>query len=94
MTFREVTVLQPKTWDITTEDYFFNIKVKEVSFIVWRNQTMDIFKQLEYATHNLQSEDYPIKINIRIDGIVHSIEIPEYVHDGGQGASTKPRRTY
>ena len=98
MTFRQVTVLKPKRDVSSCNESYFEINVtidKEIrKFIVWKKTHHDIFHQIEYATHDLLPEDYPIDINVRIDGIVHSIEAPKYDYISGKGLNTQPHKTY
>ena len=82
MRFRKVLIQQGNYWDTEKEDHFFVIKLEFDNhnhvFVVWKEHNIDTYEQLLFACKDLKPENFPIELKIRIEGIVHSIQIPEY----------------
>ena len=92
MTFKQITVVQPMQTTRVNEDCktigdkpqrYFKIELDTKDFgtihmIIWENNQPEVFEQLLNATDNLEQSDFPRITNIKCDGIVVHVSVPEY----------------
>lgn len=87
MILQEIEVMHRVRCPVAVHPYYiiqFNLSGTDHIFVVWQKRHTDLFEQIDHTLSQMiyendhQKLEFPITINIRIDGIIVSKKLPHY----------------